>query len=254
MKKLFIAIIFLAGNFDFLLSQNLSVEPGDLFSQANAMYEKKNYSGAQTLYQQLADGGYSSKELFYNLGNTYYKQKKYGYAVFYYEKAKKLDPYDEDILFNLELTQLYLKDKIVTPPDFILYDLSKKIMHVFAMETWAILSLICWFLFVVIRLMRRILRTAGRTMKIANLFSAGCLLFCLVNFAFNFYVHVKVKEAVILSQVTDVRSEPDNSASILFVLHEGAKAQVRSERSGWIEIRLKDGKIGWVRKDDAGDL
>lgn len=248
-----VALLLLA-TFHVLIGQNLSVEPGDLFFKANALYEKKNYSGAQILYQQLADGGYSSKELFYNLGNTYYKQKKYGSAVYYYEKAKKLDPYDEDILFNLELTQLYLKDKIVMPPDFVLYDLSKKVMHFFAMETWAVLSLVCWFLFVGVRLLRRIWRTAGRAMKIANISAAFCLLFSLVNFAFNFYTHVTVKEAVVLSPVTDVRSEPDNSASILFVLHEGAKAQIRSERSEWIEIRLKDGKVGWIRKDDAGVL
>jgi tetratricopeptide (TPR) repeat protein len=254
MKTIYATLLIFVVCAPFLSGQNLSAEPGDLFSQANTLYEKKNYSGAQTLYQQLADGGYSSKELFYNLGNTYYKQKKYGYAVYYFEKAKKLDPDDEDILFNLELTQLYLKDKIVTPPEFILYDLSKKILYFFSMETWALLNLATWFVFVAIRILKRFGIISGRVVNITGFVVAVFFSVSTLNFAVHLYSHAQVKEVVVLNQVSDVRSEPDNSSSILFVLHEGAKAEIRSDRGEWIEIRLKDGKIGWIRKDDTGAL
>ncbi len=235
-------------------AQNLSTDPSDIFSQANALYEKKDYAAAQVLYQQLVDGGHSSKPLFYNLGNTYYKLKKYGHAVYNYERALRLDPHDEDVLFNLELTRLYLKDKLVTPPDFILYDISKKIMHLFAMETWAVISLTVWFLFAAMQLLRRIMNLRGKIPKMANFTVGFLLIICVLNFAANIHTHIKVKEAVVLAQASDVWSEPDHSSSILFVLHEGTKVQIRSERGDWIEIRLTDGKVGWLRKDDAGAL
>jgi tetratricopeptide (TPR) repeat protein len=206
------------------------------------------------LYQQLADAGYSSKELFYNLANTYFKLKKFGYAVYYYEKAKQLDPHDEDIQFNLELTQLYLKDKIITPPEFILYDISKRILYFFPTETWAILSLVSWFILVGTVLLKQLRPEPQQFFKILLAAVIFFFLFCTVNFTVNVYVRAKIKEAVILNSVSDVKSEPDNAGSILFILHEGTKVQIRSERNEWIEIRLKDGKIGWIRKDDAGAL
>ena len=237
-----------------LRGQGVSPEPAELFTKANETYEKKHYSDAQVLYQQLADAGYTSKELFYNLANTYFKLKKFGYAVYYYEKAKQLDPHDEDIQFNLELTQLYLKDKIITPPEFILYDILKKILYFLSTETWAILSLAGWFIFVGTVLLKQIRPAPQQIFRVWLAAVIFLFLFCTVNFAVNICVQAKIKEAVILNPIADAKSEPDNSGSVLFILHEGTKVQIRSERNEWIEIRLKDGKIGWIRKDEAGAL
>lgn len=252
-KIFYILALILIANGD-LHGQGATPEPSDLFAKANETYEKKQYSDAQVLYQQLADAGYSSKELFYNLANTYFKLKKFGYAVYYYEKAKQLDPHDEDIQFNLELTQLYLKDKIITPPEFILYAISKRILYFFPAETWAILSLAGWFILVGAALLKQFRSDPQKIFKVLLAVVIFLFLFCTVNFTVNVYVRASIKEAVILNSVSDVKSEPDNAGSILFILHEGTKVQIRSERNEWIEIRLKDGKIGWIRKDDAGAL
>ncbi len=254
MMKTFCLLALIMISYDTVRGQSVSPEPADLFAKANENYEKKHYSDAQLQYQQLVDAGYSSKELFYNLANTYFKLKKFGYAVYYYEKAKQLNPNDEDILYNLELTQLYLKDKIITPPEFILYDISKKILYLLSMETWAILSLTGWFTLAGIFLIRKLRPAQGRLFSLLFRGTIILFLFCSVNFVINVYVQERIREAVILSSVSDVRSEPDNSGSVLFILHEGAMVQIRSERNDWIEIRLKDGKIGWIRKDDAGAL
>lgn len=254
MKKVSYIFLFIGLSAFTLQAQGITASSGDIFAKANATYEMKKFSEAQILYQQLADAGYSSKELFYNLANTYYKMKKYGYAVYYYEKAKKLDPSDEDILFNLELTQIYLKDKIVTPPDFIVYELAKKIMYLFSVNTWAVWSIVGWYLFVGMLLMKKILHAAYTWFRILFIITGICFLFSAVNFGANVYTDAKVHEVVILNPLSDVKSEPDNNATILFVLHEGAKVQIRTERNDWLEIKLKDGKVGWIRKDDAGAL
>jgi len=237
-----------------LKGQGIVASSDDLFAKANSIYEKKRYSEAQILYQQLADAGYSSKELFYNLGNTFYKMKKYGYAVYYYEKAKQLDPSDEDINFNLELTRLYLKDQIINPPDFILYDLSKKILYLFSLSTWAIISVISWYVFVGVLLLQKVIHWDRRPYRILVTALGTCLLFCVINFSANMYTQTKARQAVILNSTVDVKSEPDNSGSIVFILHEGTEVQIRSEKDDWCEIRLKDGKVGWIRKDDLGKL
>ena len=254
MTKIFYTFLLITLSVPFLKGQDIGVSSDELFSKANSVYEKKRYSEAQILYQQLADAGYSSKELFYNLGNTFYKMKKYGFAVYYYEKAKQLDPSDEDINFNLELTRLYLKDKIITPPDFILYDFSKKVLYLFSLSTWAVVSLILWYVFVGVWLLQKVIHLNRRLYRFLVTVAGICLIFGTANFGINMYTQAKTRQAVILNSAVDVKSEPDNSGSIVFILHEGTEVQIRSEKNDWCEIRLTDGKVGWIRKDDLGKL
>lgn len=254
MKKIIYTLLVIILTANVLNGQGISISSEDLFAKASLSYEKKRYSDAQVLYQQLVDAGYSSKELFYNLANTYFKTKKYGYAVFYYEKAVRLDPSDEDIAFNLQLTQLYLKDKIITPPDFFVYDISKKIMRSLSANTWAIMGLFGWYVFVGLILLGKIRRMQRRYVKILITTVGIYLLFCTINFGAGMYLRAKTEEAIILNAAADVKSEPDNAGSIIFVLHEGTKVQIRSEKADWFEIKLPDGKVGWLRKDDLGIL
>lgn len=253
LKNIYITAFLLLCNLP-LKGQNVSVDPGDLFEKANAAYADKRFSEAQILYQQMVDAGYSSTDLYYNLANTYYKMKKYGFAVFYYEKAKQLDPSDEDILYNLELTQWYLKDKIVTPPDFFIYDISKKILNMFSLKTWAVLSLIGWYIFAAVMLIKKIIAHDRKLFRLLFMLFVLWIIFCFINFGAAIYTQANLREAVVLNPSADVKSEPDPSGNILFVLHEGTKVQIRTDRNDWFEIRLKDGKVGWVRKDDLGTL
>ena len=53
-----------------------------------------------------------------------------------------------------------------------------------------------------------------------------------------------------MSGVVTVKSSPDKSGTDLFQLHEGTKVSVKSSLGKWIEIKLGNGSIGWVEKDD----
>ena len=44
-----------------------------------------------------------------------------------------------------------------------------------------------------------------------------------------------------------VRSTPSDSGTSLFILHEGHKVDVKdNSMKDWKEIRLEDGKVGWI--------
>ena len=54
-------------------------------------------------------------------------------------------------------------------------------------------------------------------------------------------------KAIILSPSVTVRSTPSESGTSLFVLHEGHKIEIKdNSMREWKEIRLEDGKVGWV--------
>jgi len=89
----------------------------EFFLKGNGHYEMGEYEDAVRNYRSLLDTGFESPELWYNLGNAYYKLGRIGYSVLSYERAKKLEPSDESILYNLSAANLLLKDKIIPPPE-----------------------------------------------------------------------------------------------------------------------------------------
>lgn len=87
-------------------------DPDSLFARANEQYAKGDFTEAATSYQHLIDSGYHSPELYYNLGNAYYKLNELPSAILFYEKAHKIRPGDEDIKVNLQLANSKITDKI----------------------------------------------------------------------------------------------------------------------------------------------
>ena len=74
---------------------------GEVFTRANRAYEQGDYQKAAGLYRRMLEEGYESGNLYYNLGNCYYKLKQKGRAILYYEKARRLIPGDADLQTNL---------------------------------------------------------------------------------------------------------------------------------------------------------
>ncbi len=115
MKKSLI-IVFLVFGSQLFASDNLL-----LIEQANKYYDESEYSLAVETYETIINNGFESDKLYYNLGNAYFKLNNLPMAIFYYEKAKKLNPYDADILFNLEIANGRIIDKIEPVPQFFFY-------------------------------------------------------------------------------------------------------------------------------------
>ncbi len=113
MKKIFLILIS-------LYSVSISLASNTLFKQANDLYLQEKYEDAILFYDSIQESGLESADLFYNIGNTYYKLQNWPQSILYFERAIKLDPKHEDARFNLNLTQLKIVDKIeaIPPPIF----------------------------------------------------------------------------------------------------------------------------------------
>ena len=86
-----------------------------LFIEANQQYNKGNYSFAISLYDSIIKNNLESSEIYYNLGNCYYKIQDWANAIWHYEKSLLLKK-DINTLENIELTKLRIKDKIQPLP------------------------------------------------------------------------------------------------------------------------------------------
>lgn len=237
-----------------LLSSSMFAQDdhNNAFIQANTQYEKGHYDKAATLYEEIVEDGLESAELYYNLGNAYYRLDNVGLSILYYEKARKLSPTDEDILTNLAFANQKVEDEIDAVPVSFLTNWLETIASILTEKGW---SLFFIGLFIV-SLLLLVLYILSSTPNLKRLFFYSFFLLFVVGVCcfflawFQYYNTKNTKEAVIVSPATTVLSSPDSEATKLFVLHEGTKVSITDETNEWVELKLADGNVGWLLKKD----
>ena len=188
-------------------------------ADADSAYVNGNYQEAIKVYESLLKQG-ESAELYYNLGNAYYRTENITRAVLNYERALLLSPGDGDIRFNLQIARSKTIDKIVPESEmfFVTY-LSGSSSLYFCMSIG---------------------------------FFGGIAL--LVVFVFsNFFAWQQRQQllnregAIVVAPSVTVKSTPAQNGTDLFILHEGTKVVITDgSMKSWREIRLADGKKGWI--------
>lgn len=220
--------------------------PKDLFLQANKQYEAGGYDSAIGAYEDLLSKGFESAQLYYNLGNAYYKSGRPGPAILNYERARILDSRDEDIRFNLEYTkesavQTEQKQKNpVTEAVKGIYDLlsAGELTVLFSVLYFLLVAAVCFWFFrktPILILPIRILLIAA---AITGLW-----------WGIKLY-NVNQPLAVVVKPDCSVRSGPGLEYTAGFIIPEGKKVLILRARQGWCEIGLKEeGLKGWTEQD-----
>lgn len=223
-----------------------------LIEEANKNYGEDNFEQAIELYQKAIDNGVESSELYYNLGNAYFKLNNIPSSILYYEKAEKLNPNDEDILFNLQIANNRIVDKIEQVPEIFYVRWWKNILYTFTVDEWGYLSLIS-FVLVVVMLLIFFLTNIYWIKKFSFWLGLVFIVFALTTYLLanqKYNSFIKDHEAIIFTPTLTVKSSPSDSGIDLFVIHEGSKVQIRDHVGEWYEIELANGSVGWVKEND----
>lgn len=225
-----------------------SITPEALWEQAAAAYNNANYDQTIEAYMAILSQGLHSAKLYYNLANAHFKKNELGKAILYYNRALRLKPGDEDIRHNLEYAESSTKDSIEEIPEFFLTTWVRAIRLTLSGNTWTILSLVMLALALGMALLfllsqRLSLRKTGFYMM-----SAAAVLYIITTlFAISDRkTNVGHTEAIVMSSSVSIKSSPDRAATELFVLHEGTKLTIGDTIEGWAEVRIADGRKGWI--------
>lgn len=229
----------------FTFSQNEA-----LFEQGNKHYKDGNYESAISLWEKVLDSGVHSAELYYNLGNAYFKIESLAESIYFYEKALQLAPGDKDIRNNLAIAQNSAIDIIEPLPKNLFKTWLDKITQLFSYDVWAKVAVVCVLLFSFCFILYYLAKIASRK---RTFFSASLILlflaFSCMYFAFNNYDTINnQKIAIVFEKSSQVRSEPVLRSEVSFTLHEGTKVEILDEDEDWFRIQLADGKEGWMPK------
>lgn len=247
MKKHFLILIL------FFCGSAFAAEIDLRFENANQLYRSGGYEKAAKIYEEILAQGYESPELYYNLGNCYYKSNNVPAAILQFERARKLKPQDEDIVHNLTLANLRTEDRIEPIPDLFFINWWRKWTELASADQWAIIGLVSlWLALCMIIGIFYIYRS----LLIRRIFSITAVL-ALLLFAVSFLAAIdrhKIIEnhkfAIVFSQSTDVKSAPDTQSTGLFVLHSGVKVELIDRVGDWNKVRLADGKVGWMQSSN----
>jgi tetratricopeptide (TPR) repeat protein len=223
----------------------------DDFRHANQLYTQGEFEDAVAIYRRIIDSGVHSAELYYNLGNAYYRLGAIPSAILNYERAALLAPGDEDIKFNLEIAGSRVRDRIGELPVFFLNRWWTLTRGMLSAPAWALLSAVTFSLTLI--LISLFLFSSSVVLKKVCFWSSVLVLMVsLLSFSLGLDQRNYSRNhntAIVFSPVVPVKSSPDKNSTDLFVIHEGTKVRVEDSIGDWRSVRLNDGNKGWVHKD-----
>lgn len=223
-----------------------------IVKEAEVAYTQEDYGKAIDLYEGVLESNGESPEIYYNLGNAYYKAGKIAPAILNYERALVLEPGDNDARFNLQMAKQKSVDKIEPVGEFFLSKWFSSVQDMASADSWALFGVVCFILFIGCLL----LFFFSRWIRVKKAgFYFGIVFLLLVVFANIFGSHQKEElvnrtHAIVFTPTVTVKSSPDASGTDLFILHEGTKVSIKSTLGQWSEIELEDGNIGWMPSKD----
>ena len=211
-------------------------------------YVREDYATAASIYEELLQKGVSA-ELYYNLGNSYYKIDNIAKAVLNYERAVLLSPNNRDYKANLAIASSKIVDKDESSPELFFITWGKTIVNWMTSDQWAVLA-VSTFILCLVSLMifflskKTALKKIGFVIAMLTLITAPIFNYC------SLYQKKKITNqdtAIVMEPSVTVRSTPSESGTSLFVIHEGKKVKITdNSMSSWKEIELENGEVGWL--------
>ncbi len=239
-----------------LIGLGLSTAPahaeGDvssLWKAGNEAFAAEQWQNALNYYQMIEGENLESADLYYNIGNTFFKLGDNAHAILYFERALKLDPAHADARNNLDIAQQLTLDRVDAVPDFILVSWFRNLRRSLSADTWAWLTLA--LLLITGILVTLFLQSASQGLRKVS-FILACVVAALAigTFIFSLLQRKSVTRedsAIVTAPVCSVKSSPADGGKTVFVLHEGTKVRLLDDVGEWSKIEIADGRQGWAQ-------
>ncbi len=226
------------------------------FENGNALYKQGNYEEAIAAYETVFRSKKHSSELYFNLGNCYYKLNKVAPSIFNYEKAILLNTDNQQAKNNLELAQKMRIDDFQEIPKVGINKIFKNLTSCCHYDTWAWLAVGLGFLVFMFFLgyyfsEKSILK---RIFFSGMLVVLGVMLLSIFAAVFEKNQFEKERPAIVFAEETTLKILPKSESKSLKTLHEGAKVFIETSKNNFKKVQLEDGTIGWIESDALKEL
>lgn len=223
---------------------------------ADDEYAKGNYQQAIKDYQEILKTGVSS-EIYYNLGNAYFRTDNITQALLAYERALQLSPGDNDIRFNLQYARSKTIDKITPETEMFFVTWYNSLVNFTSVDRWAntaIVSIVMALLLILVFLFAPQMWARKSGFYGSAVF---LLLFAFANlFAFQQKHELETKQgAIVIAPTVNVKKTPAASGTDVFVIHEGTRVDITDRgMKQWRGVKLADGREGWLKTSQIEEI
>lgn len=255
MKSISIIIKQLTISFLAILFIVPSINAQDVLNDAMKAYQEENYEEAIRILEQEVkaqkEKGMESSDLYYNLGNAYFRDNEIAKAILNYERAALINPGDRDIRHNLEFARTKTEDKIISVDTFFLQSWFDAVQNLQSSNAWAKVSVVLFILFMaslsVFFFVNRMF-----TKKVTFYTGIITLVLLIITNVFSYRQKSKIENrdsAIIMVSSVSITNSPDSNSKELFQLHAGTKVKITKRDASWMEIEIENGNVGWINKD-----
>ncbi len=222
------------------------------FLEANNLYNDSKYEQSIQLYLQILDSGAHSSELYFNIGNAYYRINDIANSILYYEKSLKLDSSDNDVINNLNMVKNALIDDIAVVPTSFFDEQLNKISNLLDYSLWGLVLISLSFIFLLLFI---IYFFSNKPIIKRTAFTS--LFFIIMFITFTAWISINAYEknhlekyAIIFSTKIEIKADPNERSENLLTLHLGTKVRIIDNfNDEWLKIKLVNGQEGWIKNN-----
>jgi tetratricopeptide (TPR) repeat protein len=232
-----------------LTSPAVAVSPAEQFAQANKLYEGKKYDEAIQAYRKILEQGLESASLYYNLGNAYFKSGDLGHAIFYYLKAKRLAPADEDIVNNLTFAKQFSRVQMEGVELNPINTFFVSLVDPYRLETLAWVSSACFVLLFVFLIIRFGVGISTAAVRIGTVVMLVLLIVSSGLTMFKYRHDYLTRRAVIIAEEAPVLTGPSPQSDIELQGAPGLIVEILAETPDYYNVLFENKRRGWIRKE-----
>lgn len=228
----------------------------DLNQQAIDAYKKGDYKKSISIFESQVKNNLElnaeSAEVYYNLGNAYFKNGQTTQAILNYERALILKPSDKNIKHNLRFARTRVEDKSTVTENVVWNDTRNSVVNLFSAYGWGIFGIVS---FIITLVLLGIYLFANKLwIRKTGFYGMFVTLFIVVlsnYFAFTQRNNrIQRSTAIVTAPIAEVKPSPDSNSKQLFTLSEGIKVKIKDTDGNWVQIELANGNLGWLPKDN----
>ncbi|WP_298139964.1 tetratricopeptide repeat protein [Flavobacterium sp.] len=249
MKKFFYLFLFISASV-------FATDVSNPFVDGNLQYNDGKYEAAITSYESVLANGQQSAELYFNLGNCYYKLHKVAPAIYNYEKALQLNPNDQEIQTNLDFARKMAIDDIKIIPKVGFDKLISDFTSCYQYDTWAWIAVVFGFVFLAFFIGYYFSLTAfKKRIYFTGMFVVLMVIIISVSAGISEKNRLETeKTAIVFAETASVKGEPKASSTETILLHEGTKVYILESIANWKKVQLTDETTGWISDEAIKEL
>ncbi len=250
-KKLWLAVILCLLYIPISSAQNASS-----FDAGAAAFAKGDYKNAIQSYEAILTEGMEGKNVYYNLGNSYYKDNQLGKAILNYERALLLDPGDQEAKTNLSIAKYKVKGEIDPVPPFFLRSWWNSTRNALGSTIWGVISLLFFWGAMLCLSLWQIGKNKDQKKK-GFLAGISLLLLTIIPFslAWSAYQYQKdTNEGILINTTASLKSGAAENSEQIRIIYEGTRLELMDQINVWYKVRLENGEIGWLEEKSFEEI